>query len=209
MMNNTLGNSIIRPITSDGNTGFDQFNQLMSYLTEDGITRGSMIHDVRGKRCYLCDKGWELTTLALRDQEKLENQEMAHASCIYGYRKLTEYYNIRNVLISAGYLFNLTEEPPKYPGSTPWQLVKILRADKDRTDTYQRIELGRRKRVWEIRFINSNVPHLFSDVDDTKGYHEADDTSSAYYYVHAWTVDQLIDYLRRFRETILNTNREL
>ena len=210
---NDNGNKVLHPITSDGRTGFDQFNQLMSWTEPDseGYTTGRPIRDVRGCTCYICGKGWELTTEALLDQTTIDYKMTAHASCLFGYRKVAEYYLLQNALIEAGYLFQMTEMEPQYPHSTPWQTITILSAGKDRADTGRRLSLGRRKRVWEIRFDGSyeqvkRIELLFNDVDDTKGISVAG-IENTHFYVHAWTKEQLVDYLRRFRETIPNTDR--
>lgn len=208
-----MSNEILRPITADGRTGFDQFNQLMSWTEKDadGYSTGRFIRDVRGCTCYICGKGWELTTESLRDQTTIDSKMPAHESCLIGYRKVAEYYLLQNALIEAGYLFRMDEMEPQYPYSTPWQTITILSANKDRLDTGRRLSLGRRKRVWEIRFNGSyeQVKHLetlFTDVDDTKGISTAG-MENTHFYVHAWTKEQLVDYLRRFRETIPGTDR--
>lgn len=205
--------NIVRPVTLDGRTGYDEFNQLVSWTEKDadGYSSGTFIKDVSGCTCYICGKGWELTTESLRDQTMIDRKMTAHASCLFGYRKVTEYFLLQDALIEAGYLFQMTEMEPQYPHSTPWQTVTILSAGKDRADTGRRLSLGRRKRVWEIRFDGSyaqakHIESLFTDVDDTKGIAIAG-LENTHFYVHAWTKEQLVDYLRRFRETIPNTDR--
>ncbi len=202
-------NQIVKPIVPDGRTGYDKYGQLISWTKPDaeGNSSGRMIKDVTAHKCYICDKSWELTSESLRDQVVFDGK-VAHDTCYYGWQKLTEYYTLQNALIDAGYLFSMTEAEPQYPHSTPWQTITILHNDKDRTDTGRSIFMGRRKRVWSINFKASNeqtpseIAALFEDVEDTK--YVNDD----HFIVHAWSKKQLVDYLRRFRETINNTDRD-
>jgi hypothetical protein len=105
-------NKVLRPFTPDGRTGFDGFNQLMSWSKPDdsGYTTGKMILDVRGCTCYICGKGWELTTEHLQDQVVVSG-DLMHQTCFYGYQKLTSKKDIQQMVIDAGYLFQMEEAP--------------------------------------------------------------------------------------------------
>lgn len=210
-------NKIIDAITYDGRTGFDQYGQLVSWTEPDaeGYSNGIMIRDVRGCTCYVCGRKWELTTEAFRDQLVDDERRLMHRTCYDGVAKMNAHHDIKTALLKAGYLFSMEEVPPRYPHSTPWQRITVLSNRKDRADTDYRIVLGRRKRVWEIRFhaLNSleafgahDISPLFEDVTDTKGISydvsEHEPEFGKYFYVHAWTEEQLVDYLTRMRLAI-------
>lgn len=220
--------NLVRPVTPDGLTGFDEYNQFISWTEPNihGMSEGRPIADVRNSLCYICGKQWALTSVDLRNQTHDRRGNAMHYTCLQGYNKILAYQEIEHALIEAGYLFDTEEVPSRYAGGdgTPWQRVKVLGNDKDRTDTKYRIVLGKRKKVWEIRFHNTSeggvvngpevmkeVTNQFDDVDDTKGHSpmSADDPAfGPYYYVHAWTHSQLEDYLTRFRKLIpVPTNR--
>lgn len=204
------GNKMVEVITPDGRTGFDKHGQLWSWTARDveGRTSGHLIRDVRGCTCYICGQGWELTTERLKDQ-MFDDERIMHHTCFDGHLKINARNDIRNALIEAQFLFNLEEVPPRYPHSTPWQRVKVLCNDRERSDSNFRIVIGRRKRVWELRLHGcSDVSKKFEDVNDTKGYEDGayrefdDPEFGPYYYVHAWTKHQMVDYLDRFRQLI-------
>jgi len=201
---------IEKPITPDGRTGFDQFGQLVSITApdEDGYQTLRVIRDVRPCTCYICGRGWGNTTEELANQTNNEGR-MMHETCLQGVRKLRSLESTQTALADAGFLFDLEEVPPRYPYSTPWQRVTVLRNDVDRTDSGWRIVLGRRKRVWEVRLhqaeIAPNIHARFNDVTNTKGHAvatEAEPEFGPYYYVHAWDKEELVDYLKRFHSYI-------
>lgn len=201
------GNKMVEVITPDGRVGFDKHGQLWAWTERDdeGYSSGSIIRDVRDSTCYICGQGWELTADRLADQFMIDGR-LIHRTCGYGHQKMDAYRDVQHACIDAGYLFNMEEVPPRYPHSTPWQRITVLGNDKDRTDTGFRIVLGRRKRVWEVRGHRlGDLTEVFRDVGDTKGYSqdsEEDPDFGPYYYVHAWTKLQLVDYLTRFRQAI-------
>lgn len=210
---NGPGNEVLRPITADGRTGFDQFDQLVSWSKPDGdgYKTGRIIRDVRDRVCYICGQKWELTTESLQNQKIDGRGNALHQTCLEGANKLEAYRTIADALISAGYIFADEEVEPRYSYSTPWQRVTVLTANKDRADTGCRVVLGRRKRVWEVRFHGGSLIDVlaiakhFDDVTDTKGFHDSSGSEpefGPYYYVHAWTEEQLVDYLSRFRKAI-------
>ena len=206
------GNEIVKPITEDGRTGFDQYGQLMSWSLPDasGAVTGTMIRDVRGIPCRICNRGWLPTTEGMRDQVRI-NEWVVHGACHMGWRSLNNYYDAQEMLIKAGYLFNMEEVESQYPGSPPWISVRILQNDNERTPVPdRRIIFGQRKRVWEIQAIGfGNLGSLFEEVQDTKGYTARDGGRRMHYYIHAWTKEQVVDYLARIRKTIsLPTDRD-
>lgn len=199
-------NQIVRPITADGNTGYDQYNQLIAWTEEaDGYRTGRMIKDVRACKCYICGKGWGNTTKELLDQVALDGRDM-HNSCYDGWRALNSYYDIQKAVMDAGFLFRMDEVPPRYPRSTPWQRITVLHADKDRSDSGFRIVLGRRKRVWELRLHGTaDLTDKFDKPNNTKGYSECSDEDAefgGYFYIHAWDKKELVEFLRIFRHSI-------
>lgn len=197
-----------KPITADGRTGFDKFGQLMSWTLPDeaGYKTGTFIQDVRSCTCYICGKGWGNTTEDLKDQSIDEDLTM-HASCLFGYRKMKERFFWQDALIAAGYIFNSEEVPARYPHSTPWKRISIFSNESGHTDTGYRLVVGKRKRVWELRLhIAVDVSPLFKDVKDTKGYSyqpsKEEPEFGPYYYIHAYSIAQVVDYLLRFKVVI-------
>lgn len=204
-------NDIVRSITPDGRTGFDKYDQLWTWSEPDasGEQRGTMIRDVRGMTCKLCQKGWELTSASMQDQERFGSGWVVHKGCREGFASVNSFYDIQGMFIKAGYLFQMDEIPSQYPYSPPWQEITILQNDNDRTPVVgTKVVIGRRKRVWEIQaFGFGDLSPLFTDVEDTKGY-ATDPSVPQHYYIHAWTQEQAVDYLTRIRLTIpLDTGR--
>lgn len=203
-------NAIVKTITPDGRVGFDKFDQLWAQAKpeSDGTIVSTMISDVRGKECRICQRGWDLTADHMLDQARL-NHWMVHRKCLEGYDAVQSFYEIQRAFIAAGYLFRMEEIPSQYPYSPPWQEIIILQNDTDRTPVAGvKVVVGRRKRVWEIQAHGfGDLASQFEDVDDTKGY-ATDPSVPQHYYIHAWTVNQLIRYLERIRMTIpLDTSR--
>jgi hypothetical protein len=200
-------NQIVKPITPDGRTGFDTYNQLMSVTLPDphGYTTMRMIADVRSCECYICGKGWGNTTDELLNQTHVDDRVM-HRSCHEGVMKMNAYRDISNACIEAGFLFKMEEVPPRYPHSTPWQRITIMLNDAARSDSGYRLVIGRRKRVWELRLHRAgDLSAHFTDVDDTKGFSQSSDDEpefGPYYYVHVWDKDQMISMLKRFHSLI-------
>lgn len=210
-------NTILEPITRDGRTGFDKYGQLVNWSLPDehGYKNGIIICDVRGHTCYVCGQSWKLDSESLRDQITDNYKRLMHRTCYDGVAKVNAHSAIVEALMKAGYLFSTEEVPPRYPHSTPWQRITVFSNNKNRDDTGYRIVLGRRKRVWEIRFhaLNSleafgvhDISPLFEDVTDTKGVSydvsEHEPEFGKYFYVHAWDEGQLVDYLTRMRLAI-------
>ncbi len=275
-------NKIITPITADGLTGFDEFGQLCTRTPTDanGHWTAWIIGDVRGHECCICGQKWktnfQATTFELQNQMTLENGRLLmHKTCYEGHAKLTE----RNFWLSKMYdlkvPFEITELNVRYPHSTPWYRIDIKNYDKDRTLCGVTLVVGRRKRVWEIRYYNPSfdlrglLPTLdvkvttagewaiiradcpadqhemldmyapkelptgfpeidalrepeyrlmqeilkdFDDVKDTKGTnikHEDEPNLGPSVYIHAWSGEQVADYLGRFRKHFpVTTNYE-
>jgi hypothetical protein len=200
-------------ITPDGLAGFDELGQLWVWTPkikeEDDYQTGSIYRDVRHCKCYICNKSWELTSESLKDQYYDQSGRLMHMTCLQGVNKLQAHQDIQEALIDAGYLFSMLEVPPRYPHSTPWQIVTVLANEGNkRPDTGVRIVLGRRKRVWEIRFHGCTAAlgtELFDHVTDTKGWQQESQEDSEYgkyYYVHAYTKADMVKYLEAFRKSI-------
>lgn len=204
-------NTIVKPITPDGRTGFDQYDQLMTWTVPDtnGYARGRIISDVRTHTCYICGRGWENTTESLCDQVA-EDDMFMHQTCYFGHRKLAEKRLLTDALIKADFLCRLEEVPPRYPHSTPWQRVSLLKNDQARSDSGFKIVLGSRKRVWEVR-LHAPIEYLnrlqekTKDYPETNGFrHESSDDPDlgSYFFLHAWSMDQLIEFLKLFQSVL-------
>lgn len=167
-----MGNNILRPITADGYTGFDQFNQLMTRTAPDanGYWTMWMIGDVRGETCCICGQKWktsqDITTAEMQNQTTRENGRLLmHKTCYDGYARLTE----RNFWLGKMYTlsvpFEITELNVRYPHSTPWYRIDIKNYDKERSLCGVTLIVGRRKSVWEIRY--SNTPESLKELLQT------------------------------------------
>ena len=189
-------NTIVKAITPDGNTGFDEFDQLFCWTDDKfGGKIGSVIHDVRGQICPLCGNHWKLTSEGLKDQVYLHDTlQYAHRSC---YQRLIAHKNRQNIISDlwmAGIAdFTLIEVANQYSAdSTPWYLIK-LNGRKDQ------LVFGSRKRVWSFSFEFLTVPQQlafeeeFKTLDTTKGTGEG---SSIMYYIHSWSRESNVKFLK-------------
>lgn len=140
---------IVTPLSEDKLFGLDS----MGYLTVAKIERDGTritswrVADVRGKTCFICNHGWELTGPSVGDQALWDLiKEHVHASCLARHYALIERQDVREAFIVARIRFNgLVVEPNGYSGdpNRPWYHTDLL-------DHPVRIRVGWRKRVWEI-----------------------------------------------------------
>jgi hypothetical protein len=211
-------NAIVKPITPDGRTGFDEYGQLFTWSVPDadGYKTGHIIRDVRAMKCYICDRGWGNTTEELQDQTSYDKFPV-HKNCYAGMRKVQDRDTISAAFIDAGFMFKMTDLDPRYPdpGTPPARQISILHADDDRTPSKYNIIIARRRRVWNIQMHGAgDMTKIFQDVTDTKGYtgedyqgyEETDRHLGAHFYVHCWDKKQMVDYLTRFRHHIIDTD---
>lgn len=209
--------SIVKPVTSDGLCGYDQHEQFMVYWYDppgsDRLT-GTMLADLRGEKCLLCDKTWEASSAQLRDQYWVDSVHASvHKSCYVRHLSFLErkkWYGLMCELVDTQlYRMNMEALPNGYGGGwdTPWfrfSFQRILQKGEEpaRGDRIvQTTSMGARRRVDSIQFEKLTVDQAaqlekaFEDVGDTKGIsHERRDE----YSIHAWNDEQCKRYLKTF-----------
>lgn len=193
-------NDIVTPLTPDGMCGWDKFGQLCLWKREGENRTGTLIGDVRGRTCRICNQGWVLTVDSLGDQQYWRSyEEWVHHSCSIRYSSLKERDRWFLNLIDAKIRFEGLEEIPNgyWPrayldAQRPWYRVKLL--DSDRT-----LKLGSRKRVYHMEIEPGKDPlptevakDLFQNENVTK------EISENAIFIHAWGEDKAREYLKAF-----------
>jgi hypothetical protein len=183
-------NMIVRPISSDGNVGFDKFEQLVIQKQEGKYTTTRIVHNSLDETCPICGKGWEPTVESLENQwgiscmgkyTRTKSGELGHSdrpchySCYKGMLYVKEaqmWYDIfcdREINKGPGY--EIDEVPNEYNGgwNNPWYRYRpkhLPGVD---------IVVGSRKRVYQIKFLNlgkddiKSVELALEKFDGTKG----------------------------------------
>jgi hypothetical protein len=192
-------NDIIKPVTPDGNVGYDAHGQFWIYRNDSrdpGSRIGSIFADLRGKSCLLCGKEWKCSADDLADQFYVRDAEAhVHKTCYERHLTLLDRAAWVAVLCKSGLhelMESFTPIPNRYGGAwnTPWYHV-TLKGGNAPTLTF-----GARKRVDSItikRLTQEQVAHLtlvFKNEDTTKGEDGMDG-----YTIHSWGGDKTIEYL--------------
>lgn len=186
-------NCIKIPITPDGNTGFDEYNQLFSIKGDTG----HFITDVRAKICPICSRGWENTTESLQNQiySHVHNKYM-HKSCLEGAVYYQEYNFVYNIVVSSDVNIkgvDIKEIPNEYwdKDKLPW--FKMIYFDIPNVE----FVIGWRKRVRVVKIIDKNIANykiedLFKDEQVTKSL--CLDGVNNSFYIHAWSDEDTKEY---------------
>ena len=91
--------NIIRPLTSDGLVGYDEYGQLVLETRKEDYSSFAFIQDVRDKTCAICNRGWEATGPSMEDQMEWSLiKNFVHESCWVRFTSLTERQHFTNVL---------------------------------------------------------------------------------------------------------------
>ena len=145
-------NDILRPITEDGNVGFDKYDQLVCWVQRGESRVGTMIKDVRELTCCICNHGWEATAEGMSDQQHWQlTDSWVHLTCLIRHTGLNERSEFQRAMIDArtvdvGIRFESTDIPNRYwgngdlYGAKPWYQFDLL-------DFPVRFIIGSRKRV--------------------------------------------------------------
>lgn len=141
---------IVSAITDDGLVGWDQFKQLIVKHPDGVLVRVSFVHDVRGRHCSICGRGWELTGPSWANQYYWQDfSELVHQSCWDRFCGLNERGDVFDALLTARiFSFQLTSVPNGYLGVhagalRPWYSAKLL-------GTPYTFVIGFRKNVWSV-----------------------------------------------------------
>lgn len=173
-------NDILKPVTKDGMAGWDQFNQFYVKWKEGDYTYGQHVHDVREKICFICNRGWELTAMSLKDQTFDDHRaQHAHLTCSIRYEALQEFDFWYRALVEVGFMFGpidnskyIAEGGPCFESIEngywpkgdlwgklkPWYRVRLLKRLPKEKQTYEErncpvgrtLKLGARKRVYHM-----------------------------------------------------------
>jgi hypothetical protein len=189
--------------------GFDKYGQLNVSWQQGDATYSTIIADMRGKKCFICGREWELTAEAFRRQylDRTTN-EWCHTSCFEGYVATTEAHMWYDALCKArgeariAWSWEKIRNEYSAAWNTPWYLVKFK-------SYLPKVKLGTRKRVYHMSMhdLHPSQVELFLPLvekeDVTKG---TEGRSSIY--IHAWTEAKALEYLRHFY-TILQAVKPL
>jgi hypothetical protein len=184
---------IIRPLSSDGCLGYDQFNQLTAMTVDREYKTFHHVPDLRGHKCIVCAQGWALTAESFNDNQRIDDLGYSHKGCWQRFQTIQEYYDWRGILVGCGIRFcGLKEIPNEYTrGSWGPKWFK--------TQLFQKkpyLTIGRRKRVWEIVLYSANVTQeefeqsCIGKTNNTK--HLEDDNVL----VHAYSFDEAKEFLK-------------
>jgi hypothetical protein len=218
-------NDIIRPLTPCGMVGWDEYNQLWLWrLEKSGNRSGTIIADIRGRTCPICNHGWEITPESLGDQHYLMSRaEWAHESCFIRYIALQEFDFWCDALVGAGFIFGRGEDRKRLPSleaipneywpqgdpwgaGQPWYRVHLLKKMEDgytNTAHGRFLKLGSRKRVYVLEvepgegsYDQAMAEKLFAPEDVTKK------IRSDGMMIHAWGREKAREYLKHFAEIL-------
>lgn len=224
-------NDIITPVTPDGEIGYDQYGQFVSWekIEEPGQeTRmiGTHIADVRGKTCSICGQVWQLTGPGLRNQLRLDHMEAwAHKTCYVGHLAVTESAMLYRILSNATMAhyemaaigWRTARIKNEYGGAwnTPWHQISFVRYPKDhakRRDEHSGqatafcLKFGPRKRVYHMSLHNPGFDfskyHPITEDDVTK------EVRSGWLLVHAYTEADAQKYLSAMVKLIIENTSE-
>jgi hypothetical protein len=201
-------NDIVRPITEDGNVGFDEYNQLVLRwpLGKDSFEY-RFIKDVRGKRCPICLQAWLPTAASMRDQVQWRLiDEWVHETCLYRHIGFVERQEFFSAIVEAELRFDGLRPienrywPKSYEASNkPWYETKLL-------DYPTILVIGHRKRVTEIELTPVKgsvlIAEWFRDAFKAEDVTKKFDAQGVR--VHAWNDEKVGKYLGVIAELLRN-----
>lgn len=202
-------NEIVRPITDDGQVGFDEFDQLMCW-TPTGDSKGKVgriISDLRQTTCVICDHGWEATALSLVNQFywQLTNSHV-HETCLIRHAGLNERSEFQRVMLGARtrnvhVRYKTSDIENRYwPKGDPYSAKPWYQFDL--IDFPVRFIIGSRKRVGVVQvepiehsptvlYWWSDAQDAFADEDVTKEF------GPDRVMLHAWGQEKLREYVKK------------
>ncbi len=198
-------NDILRPITEDGQVGFDQFDQLLCWTPRGEGMVGRFIKDVRELTCCICNHGWEASAEAMADQRHWQlTDSWVHETCLIRHAGLCERSEFRQAMFDArtgdvGVRFEAKDIPNRYwgdrdpYGSKPWYQFFLL-------DFPIVFTIGSRKRVVVIEVESTDGGELawWKAAED---YFAPEGVTKAFGYqrvmLHAWGKEKLREYVKK------------
>lgn len=209
---------ITEPVTSDGLAGYDDHKQFWVYWREDGRESftGTIMADLRGETCVLCNQPWRVCAESLRDQyHDRSASAYVHKTCFnrhLGYLERRKWWGLVDKLTATDKCEARIEAlPNQYGGGwdTPWFRFHFrhrkVEGEEQKPKIVQTLIVGRRRRVNAIRFEKLTIAQVeslttsFDDVTNTKGtHHERRDE----YEIHAYTDDEDERYVKTFLQLL-------
>jgi hypothetical protein len=194
-------NDILKPITPDGNVGYDQFNQLICTRMHPGGDWKVTTHiaDMRNKTCRICQQGWKLSAESFHDQFHWSLiDDWVHETCVMRHYALVERAEYERHFIDARVRFKVVEIENGYWGKPdddcrmglkPWYRIELT----EHPANY--FIIGARKRVTSIRVCGPTpwfevAEKAFADQAVTKDF----DPNGVM--VHAGSIEKEKEYVR-------------
>lgn len=190
-------NTIVRPITPDGNVGFDEYGQLCCWRNTERGTVGTMIADMRDKKCGLCAQPWEMTAEGFSNQQYVRSVgEWVHETCWVGYLGMKESFMWYELLCARKTTWEWTKIPNEYGGAynTPWFKVTF-------TGYVPWMKIGSRKRVFHMSLHDLSARQCaeFTRFEKENVTKHCDGRSIM---IHAWAEADAANYLKEFVEIV-------
>lgn len=195
-------NDIIRPLAH--NLGFDEFGQLNVQWEDGGSTYSTIIPDLRGHKCAICRREWEVSAKSFLDHHyERMIEEFVHKDCYLGHLNLVEASHWSQAIsevrdkqeVKIGWGWKLI--PNEYRGAWDTNWFKI----------YFRgympwMKVGSRKRVWHLGLHDLTLEQvkkfeeMFKDDTSSKG------VEGNAVYMHAWDKEEVRKHLDRYFKII-------
>lgn len=202
-----MSNPIVKPIFE--NAGYDQDGRFWMGIDEYGdgeirFTCSSNTSDVSDATCLLCNKPWEKTVAAFRDQMWHEDSlAVLHRTCFertLGFRSRIDFVDaLKEAGFQRDHLRGLRQIPNEYGGAwnTPWYELPVPFLPNTPV-----LKFGARKRVFniEIKGINDLGVSLLAD-----RFKEESTTKEGYegmYLIHAHGMEKAGEYLKGILEVL-------
>jgi hypothetical protein len=201
-------NDIVRRVIDDGLCGFDSYGQIWCWTLDPRdpeSRRGTIVHDVRGKLCAICNHPWSLeTSSAFGDQFFWDLVKApVHRGCFARHLGLNDRREFTDALVHAKFRFaglipiaNGYWPRADWMAARPWYRAEHL-------DRAVALEIGWRKRVIEIRAVPTDgkpfswvatAETLFAGEDVTKGFAPLE------VFLHAWGIAKARAYLEQLAQ---------
>lgn len=195
---------ICKPITEDGEVGFDESGQFTVAIREErtGSVTSWHVWNLLGRTCQICLRPWEPTGASLRDQVHWDLiDDHVHTSCLNRISGFRERGSVFWALVEAKLRFptNLTPVangywPEPYESSKkPWYKTVL-------PDHGVELVVGMRKRVWSIE-IKPTEKRDLAWVDLARKLFETEDVTKGFQprsvLIHAWNDDKLREYVSK------------
>jgi hypothetical protein len=185
-------NDIVRPVTDDGQIGYDEYDQFIWKRPQGEYTVMSPICDVREETCEICERGWEPTGPSIGDQHHSQLYGWVHLTCLVRLGALKEKARFWHALCGTVRFRGLKPIENRYwpkgdpYAKKPWYTAELI-------DHPARFVVGSRKRVCQIEVVAEGGKELehwkraeeaFADKDVTKSF------GPSRCYIHTWNEEE-------------------